>query len=161
MYQPDTEPSRPTAPVDMLSLQRAVTAVSRLLAVVGPGEHHIVGSLGLHDVAAAHVEVVLLGPATLISHTPTDVKALATLLGRAFSNPAEVQGGLIVRTKAMGRRSECVRGWHVRDGWLLPLSAFEVFSAYCTDAATGEPLSPEPDVQYNAGLPIPSPEVIF
>lgn len=45
-----------------------------------------------------------------------------------------------------------MHGWRLARGNLVPLSAGEVFSAYCTDADTGEPVAPEPHVEYCAGF---------
>ncbi len=68
--------------------------------------------------------------------------------------------GLVIRTTT-GRRdapgTETVRGWSLRGGTPHPLSEAEVFNAYCTDPATGEPVPPEPGVRYRAGLPLPPP----
>ncbi|WP_331721570.1 hypothetical protein [Streptomyces sp. NBC_00212] len=162
MSHPEMEPHHPTAPVDTeaLSLARAVTALSRLLAVIGPGDHHIVGSRGFTDIATAHIDVIPLSTGMLISHSPAETAGLAALVSRVFSDPTGTDGGLVVRTRHPGGTGERVRGWRIRGGWLLPLAAAEVFSAYCTDALTGEPLSPEPDVEYSAGLSIPTPEEI-
>ncbi|GAA2470906.1 hypothetical protein ACFPFX_32860 [Streptomyces mauvecolor] len=171
MSDPEMEPQNPTAPVDtdVLSLGRAVTALSRLLAVIGPGDHHIVGSRGCTDIttartnvviATAHIDVLPLSTGMLISHSPAETACLAALVGQAFSDPTGTGGALVVRTRGSQETAERVRGWRMRGGWLLPLTAAEVFSAYCTDALTGDPLSPESDVEYSAGLSIPTPEEI-
>lgn len=85
-----------------------------------------------------------------------DALVLCTVMaaGSVTSRP----GGLVVRTTTgQGpRRTETVRGWSLRGGEPHPLSEAEVFSAYCTDPATGEPVPPEPGVRYRAGLPLPS-----
>ncbi|MFE9559100.1 hypothetical protein ACFYMW_39175 [Streptomyces sp. NPDC006692] len=161
MSYPGMEPHEPTAPVetDAWSLRRAVTALSRLLAVVGPGQHHIVCSLGFTGIAVAHIDVVPLSTGMVVSHSPAETTALAALVARAFSFPP-TEGGLMVRTQSAQEPGERVRGWRVRGGWLFPLTAAEVFSAYCTDALTGDPLSPESGVEYSAGLSIPTPEEI-
>ena len=52
---------------------------------------------------------------------------------------------------------EEVRGWKVREGWLRPLTAAQVFDAYCTHARTGEPVPPEPGVDHLPGLDLPHP----
>ncbi|MGI5526880.1 hypothetical protein ACQEVX_05435 [Streptomyces syringium] len=48
-----------------------------------------------------------------------------------------------------------VRAWAVASPTLAPMPEAEVFSAYCTDKETGEPIPPEHDVTYRAGFPIP------
>lgn len=77
-----------------------------------------------------------------------------TVLGAGIAT--ERPGGVVLRTAAPGRR-DTVRGWSLRDGWLRPLSEAEVFAAYCTDARTGEPVPPEPGVDYRAGLHLTEP----
>ncbi|GGT54627.1 hypothetical protein GCM10010256_09420 [Streptomyces coeruleorubidus] len=39
-----------------------------------------------------------------------------------------------------------VYGWRLRAGDLDPLTAGEIFDAYCTDIDSGDPISPEYDV---------------
>lgn len=145
---------------DEPGLRRAVTALSRLLAVLGTGRQHIVCSLGVPRVAAAQVEVVPFGTGMILHHAPARTWELAALLAQAFSDPCGPDGGLIVRTSATSDTPQRVRGWRVHDGWLAPLTAAEVFSAYCTDPLTGDPLSPESNVDYCPGLSIPTPEEI-
>lgn len=41
-----------------------------------------------------------------------------------------------------------VRGWKAEQGEMLPLNAAEIFSAMNTHHETGEPLAPEPGVEY-------------
>ncbi|GAU67431.1 hypothetical protein SSP35_04_05220 [Streptomyces sp. NBRC 110611] len=55
------------------------------------------------------------------------------------------------------RGRDTVRGWSLRDSWLRPLSAAEVFTAYCTDTDTGEPIPPEHGVDHAPGLPLTPP----
>ena len=45
----------------------------------------------------------------------------------------------------------------LRDGWLHPLTEAEVFNAHCTDAATGEPVPPEPGLTFAPGTDLPPP----
>lgn len=47
-----------------------------------------------------------------------------------------------------------VRGWFASDGQLHPLDEQQMFSASCTDAATGEPIGPERGVRYLSAHPI-------
>ena len=50
---------------------------------------------------------------------------------------------------------ESVRGWLMApDGGISPMGEAEIFSAYCTDAETGEPLPPERGVAYRAAFPL-------
>jgi len=36
------------------------------------------------------------------------------------------------------------------------MEAADVFAAYCTDLATGDPIPPEPGTDYRAGTPLPT-----
>ncbi|WP_435245041.1 hypothetical protein [Streptomyces tendae] len=56
-------------------------------------------------------------------------------------------GGLTVRSAQVDAADQ-VRGWSIGGGFAVPLSRAEIFNAYCTDAATGEPIPPEPDTEY-------------
>ncbi|MGW0210616.1 hypothetical protein ACWDZ8_34185 [Streptomyces sp. NPDC003233] len=64
-------------------------------------------------------------------------------LGLATRSP----GGLVLRTSAPDTPDR-VYGWRLRSGGLEPLTASEVFDAYCTDIESGDLISPEPDVDY-------------
>lgn len=68
-------------------------------------------------------------------------------VGIALERP----GGVVLRTSRPGTQDR-VHGWRLTRGALAPLSAGEVFSAYCTDADTGEPVAPESHVEYCAGF---------
>lgn len=58
-------------------------------------------------------------------------------------------GGLVVRISAPGTPDR-VHGWRLRGYGLVPLTAGEVFDAYCTDAESGDLIAPESDVDYCA-----------
>ncbi|ARZ71280.1 hypothetical protein SMD11_5701 [Streptomyces albireticuli] len=129
---------------------RATRALRRLVRAVGPGSHHLVCSVSAEGdvplVAVLHAEhrddgLLHLGEAAAL------VFCTVLAAGIATDRP----GGVVLRTTLPGRR-DTVRGWNVRDGWLRPLTEAEVFAAYCTDARTGEPVPPEPGVDYRAGL---------
>ncbi|WP_217239522.1 hypothetical protein [Streptomyces sp. AC555_RSS877] len=64
-------------------------------------------------------------------------------LGLATHGP----GGLVMRTSAPGAPDR-IYGWRMRGEGLEPLTAGEVFDAYCTDIDSGDPISPESDVDY-------------
>ncbi|MGY1502347.1 hypothetical protein ACW4TU_38165 [Streptomyces sp. QTS52] len=64
-------------------------------------------------------------------------------LGLATQSP----GGLVMRTTTPGA-TDRIYGWHLRGNGVEPLTAGEVFDAYCTDAESGDLISPEPDVDY-------------
>ncbi|MCX4821643.1 hypothetical protein OG883_17475 [Streptomyces sp. NBC_01142] len=133
------------------AFDRASRLLMHLLEDAGPGTHHLVCSVPGPDeqlLAVLHAETATAAPAHLDASEGTEfVTVLAA--GIALESP----GGVVLRTSAPDIPDR-LRGWRLHQGLLLPLTAGEVFSAYCTDAATGEPLSPEPGVEYCAGFPI-------
>ncbi|MER7790666.1 hypothetical protein [Streptomyces sp. NPDC097640] len=133
------------------AFRRAQAALRRLLEAAGPGRHHVVCSVpanGAPLVAVVHAEAteVVEGIEALIFST-------VLACGIATNSP----GGVVLRTTTPGA-PDTVRGWALHQGWLRPLSEAEVFSAYCTDAETGEPVPPEHGVEYRPGIPLPDPE---
>ncbi|MBB4985796.1 hypothetical protein [Streptomyces nymphaeiformis] len=132
---------------------RAGRLLLRLLQAAGPGTHHLVCSVQAADdqlLAVLHTH----GTTPPIDETaaPEFTAVLAT--GIALAAP----GGVVLRTTTPGAPDR-LHGWRLTDGTLTPLTEAEVFAAYCTDARTGEPLSPEPGVEYRAGLPLaPDPD---
>ncbi|MFD7667416.1 hypothetical protein [Streptomyces sp. NPDC059788] len=133
---------------------RASRAVTGLLDTLGDGTHHLVCSVpasGAPLLAVLHADSRDDGRLEL-SEAATLVFCTVLAAGIALRSP----GGIVSRTdRAPGR--DTVRGWVLRDAWLRPLSAAEVFTAYCTDAGTGEPVPPEPGVDHEPGLEIPDP----
>ncbi|MFT2018451.1 hypothetical protein ACMA1D_21810 [Streptomyces sp. 796.1] len=139
------------------AFDHAGEAIEALLRGARPGRHHLVCSVSLESgslIAALHVRTA--------PDTPTDPPAedddrhafrmvLAVGLAGAHS------GGVVLRTTGPDGR-DTVHGWALRDGWLAPLTEAQVFSAYCTDPDTGEPVSPEPGVEYRAGFSLPHPD---
>ncbi|MDX2564963.1 hypothetical protein PV371_35655 [Streptomyces sp. TX20-6-3] len=137
------------------AFERAARLLARLLEAAGPGTHHLVCSVPAADdqlVAVLHAEGTT---------SPTDVEDVAAAeftavlaAGIALGAP----GGLVLRTTRPGARDR-LHGWRLTGGTLTPLTEAEVFAAYCTDARTGEPLSPEPGVDHRAGFPLtPDPD---
>ncbi|MFH8348898.1 hypothetical protein [Streptomyces sp. NPDC018045] len=133
---------------------RASRAVTSLLDTLGDGTHHLVCSV---PASGAPLLAVLRADSRddgrlELSEAATLVFCTVLAVGVALRSP----GGIVSRTaEAAGR--DTVRGWALRDAWLHPLSAAEVFTAYCTDADTGEPVPPEPGVDYHPGLALPDP----
>lgn len=133
------------------AFRRAQAALRRLLAAAGPGRHHVVCSVpanGAPLVAVVHAEATEAAGGT-------EALIFSTVLacGIATNSP----GGIVLRTTTPGA-PDTVRGWSLHQGWLRPLSEAEVFSAYCTDAETGEPVPPEHGVEYRPGIPLPDPD---
>ncbi|MFF8837958.1 hypothetical protein [Streptomyces sp. NPDC015130] len=134
------------------AFDRATRLLNRLLEAAGPGPHHLVCSVPMGD---DHLLAVLhaAGAADLEGTEATEFTAVLAA-GIALAAP----GGLVLRTTDPDARDR-LHGWRLTDGTLTPLTEAEVFAAYCTDARTGEPLSPEPGVDYNAGFPLaPDPD---
>ncbi|MFC5172583.1 hypothetical protein [Streptomyces mutomycini] len=133
------------------AFDRASHLLMRLLDTAGPGTHHVVCSTPTENeqlLAVLHTARDTDGPARLESSEGAE---FATVL--AVGVALESQGGIVLRT-TLPDAPDRVHGWRLHRGSLLPLSAGEVFSAYCTDADTGEPVSPESGVEYCAGFDV-------
>ncbi|WP_406345440.1 hypothetical protein [Streptomyces sp. NBC_00648] len=136
------------------AFERASTILTRLIEAAGPGLHHMVCSVQAqqeHLIAVLHAEG-RGGDAALLDET--DVAEFVTVLAAGIAQHSP--GGLVLRTTAPDAPDR-VHGWRLHEGSLLPLTAGEVFSAYCTDADTGDPVAPEPGVDYRAGFPFDQP----
>ncbi|MDQ1012021.1 hypothetical protein QFZ82_006506 [Streptomyces sp. V4I23] len=133
------------------AFDRASRILMRLLEVAGPGTHHLVCSVPGPDeqlLAVLHAH----GSASASAEIDAGEGAeFVTVLAAGIA--LETTGGVVLRTSRPGSPDH-LHGWRLDHGRLIPLTAGEVFSAYCTDAATGEPLSPEPGVEYCAGFPV-------
>ncbi|MBO0915021.1 hypothetical protein J1C73_12135, partial [Streptomyces laculatispora] len=137
--------------VGRAAFDRASHLLLRTLETAGPGTHHLVCSTPTDNeqlLAALHTERDMTGPARLDSAEGAE---FVTVL--AVGIALERRGGVVLRTSAPGAPDR-VHGWRLSRGSLAPLTAGEVFSAYCTDADTGEPVSPESGVEYCAGFDI-------
>ncbi|MGW4029892.1 hypothetical protein ACWEFL_11305 [Streptomyces sp. NPDC004838] len=134
------------------ALDRASHLLTRLLEEAGPGRHHLVCSVHAPEdrlLAVLHAEGDSMKPtAHLDAVEGTEfVTVLATAI--ALDNP----GGVVLRTSTPDAPDR-LHGWRLQQSILVPLTEAEVFSAYCTDATTGEPISPEPGVEYRAGFTV-------
>ncbi|MCK2144697.1 hypothetical protein M2168_005603 [Streptomyces sp. CZ24] len=131
--------------------RRAAHLLGAALDTTAPGHHQLVCSLttaGRTLLAALHADTSTAGEALLDHEETAD---FTTLLACALALPAPA--GLVMRSRVKGEPEE-VRGWRLRAGRAQPLTAGEVFDAYCTDPVTGEPVAPEPGVEYRAGTPL-------
>ncbi|WP_405578233.1 hypothetical protein [Streptomyces sp. NBC_01190] len=135
--------------------ERASDTLLRIVEAVGPGGHHLVCSLPTDDgsplLAAAEIDA---DPDGELRVAEADALVVCTIM--AVSSVSAHTGGLVVRTTDPDG-TETVRGWSLLAGEPRPLSEAEVFSAYCTDPVTGEPVPPEPGVNHRAGMPLPPP----
>ncbi|MFE9024385.1 hypothetical protein ACFYNL_38375 [Streptomyces sp. NPDC007808] len=123
---------------------RARDLLIRVLDTAAPGHQHMVCSVSATPenlVAVLHVDTDADGATQL-----DDAKTLefTTVLALGL---AALPGGLVVRTSAPSSRDR-IYGWRLRAGDLEPLTAGEVFDAYCTDIDSGDPISPESGVDY-------------
>ncbi|MGW3835676.1 hypothetical protein [Streptomyces microflavus] len=133
------------------AFDRASHLLMRLLETAGPGAHHLVCSTPTENdqlLAVLHTHRDTTGPARLDTSEGAE---FATVLAVAIA--LESPGGVVLRTSAPDSPDR-VHGWRLAHGTLAPLTAGEVFNAYCTDAETGEPVSPESGVEYSAGFDI-------
>ncbi|MEE1943168.1 hypothetical protein V1L54_27835 [Streptomyces sp. TRM 70361] len=146
------------------ALDEAARLLVRITGSAGPGTHHLVcsvtGETGplvavLHTGSAPRGAPAPPAPATGGGAAEELVFRAVLAAGIATERP----GGVVMRTVRGGGEDggEEVRGWSLTGGRLRPLSEAEVFSAYCTDARTGEPVPPEPGLLYRAGFPLSRP----
>lgn len=136
---------------------RASELITRVLDTSSSGTRHLVCTVPAHPgalLAAMHIEVEADCRALL-----DDQEALefATVLAVGIATHRTV--GLVLRSSAEGTRDR-VQGWRMHGGRLQPLNAAEVFDAYCTDAISGELVSPESGTDYCAApdLELDAPE---
>ncbi|MGW5370039.1 hypothetical protein ACWER6_26660 [Streptomyces sp. NPDC004009] len=126
---------------------RASGLLARILDTAPPGDRHLVCSVSAPAetlVAVLHADQDAAGAAGLDEAELMEFTSVLAL-GLATGRP----GGLVMRVTSAGT-ADRVHGWRLRAGALVPLSAAEVFDAYCTDAESGDIISPEPDVDYCA-----------
>ncbi|MFF4252893.1 hypothetical protein ACFY1L_16950 [Streptomyces sp. NPDC001663] len=126
---------------------RASGLLVRILDASGPGNRHLVCSVSATSetlVSVLHADedddcAIQLDEAEALEFTTV------LALGIATRSP----GGLVMRTSTPGT-TDRVYGWRLRGEGLAPLTAGEVFDAYCTDIESGDLISPESDVDYCA-----------
>jgi hypothetical protein len=137
------------------SFDHASRLVFRLLEAAGSGTHHLVCSVSAEEaqlLTVLHAERAGEEPVQL---TESESAEFVTILAAGIAT--ESPGGVVLRTTGPGEPDR-LHGWRLNRGSLVALSAGEVFSAYCTDADTGDPVSPEPGVEYCAGFDIEDPD---
>ncbi|MGW8376117.1 hypothetical protein [Streptomyces sp. ODS28] len=139
------------------AMARAARALAELFSAAGPGGHHLVCSIavpGTPLLAAAEARAGSDGVPLRISEDAALALTAVLAAGLATGSP----GGLVLRTRAEDG-TETVRGWTLDPGpcWLHPLTAAQVFAAYCTDPGTGDPVPPEPGVEHLPGYQLPHP----
>ncbi|MGW6522472.1 hypothetical protein [Streptomyces sp. NPDC054962] len=124
---------------------RASDLVGRILDTAPPGNRHLVCSVtGTPEtlVAVLHADEEAEG-ATRLDEAEALEFTTVLALGLATQSP----GGLVMRTTAHDTPDR-IYGWRLRGDGLEPLTAGEVFDAYCTDVESGDLISPESNVDY-------------
>ncbi|MET9379897.1 hypothetical protein ABZY09_02125 [Streptomyces sp. NPDC002928] len=119
--------------------------LARILETAPPGNRHLVCSVSATPetlVSVLHADDDIDG-ATQLDEAEALEFTTVLALGIATQSP----GGLVMRTSAPGS-SDRIYGWRLRGDGLAPLTAGEVFDAYCTDVENGDLISPESDVDY-------------
>lgn len=133
------------------AFDRAAGLLVQLLDNSGPGTRHLVCSVPAAPetlLAALHAAQDAEGNAEL---DETEALEFTTVLAVGIATHSAA--GLVMRITAEGRPDR-VQGWRLHGGRLLPLTASEVFDAYCTDAVSGDLVAPESGVDYCAAPPI-------
>ncbi|MFD3500831.1 hypothetical protein ACFWWT_18640 [Streptomyces sp. NPDC058676] len=124
---------------------RASHLLVRILETARSGDRHLVCSV------TGTPESLLSVLRTEEEHDGTthldEAEALEFTTVLALGLATQGPGGLVMRTSTPGVPDR-IYGWRMRGEGLEPLTAGEVFDAYCTDIDSGELISPESDVDY-------------
>lgn len=124
---------------------RASGLLARILDTARPGHRRLVCSVSAAPeslVAVLHADTDPDGTSQL-----DEAEALEFTTVLALGLAAQSPGGLVIRTTAPSTPDQ-VYGWRLRAGDPEPLTAGEVFNAYCTDIDSGDLISPESGVDY-------------
>ncbi|MFG2811174.1 hypothetical protein [Streptomyces massasporeus] len=125
---------------------RAAGLLVRILDTAPPGNRHLVCSVtGPPETLIAALHIADDGSALELDETEALEFTTVLALGLATESP----GGLVIRVSAQDTPDR-VYGWRMRAYGLEPLTAGEVFDAYCTDIESGDLISPESNVDYCA-----------
>ncbi|MFH8974235.1 hypothetical protein [Streptomyces sp. NPDC017890] len=126
---------------------RATRLLLRVLETAPPGDRHLVCSVSGSPetlVSVLHADEDLDGAPHVDEAEALEFTSVLAL-GLATHSP----GGLVMRVSTPGG-ADHIHGWRLRGYGLEPLTAGEVFDAYCTDAESGDLISPESNVDYCA-----------
>ncbi|MEY2247571.1 hypothetical protein AB8A21_32315 [Streptomyces sp. BF23-18] len=127
------------------SFIRAAHLVTRVVETAGPGELHLVCSVTSAPdtlVAALRTEGRIEGTTCL---DESEALEFTTVLALGIATRSAC--GLVMRTTTPDT-TDRVYGWRLHGEDLEPLTAGEVFDAYCTDLDSGDLVSPESGVDY-------------
>ncbi|MDG9714297.1 hypothetical protein [Streptomyces sp. DH10] len=123
---------------------RASDLLVRILDTAPSGNRHLVCSVtGPPETLVAAFHVADTGGPVELDEAEALEFTTVLALGLATESP----GGLVIRASAPGSPDR-VYGWRLRAYGLDPLTAGEVFDAYCTDVESGDLISPESNVDY-------------
>ncbi|MFE2052734.1 hypothetical protein [Streptomyces sp. NPDC059459] len=126
---------------------RASRLLRRVLETAPPGNRHLVCSVS----GAPETLVSVLHADEDLDGTPhvDEAEALEFTGVLALALATHSPGGLVMRVSTSGGPDR-IHGWRLRGYGLEPLTAGEVFDAYCTDVESGDLISPESNVDYCA-----------
>ncbi|MFC8670256.1 hypothetical protein [Streptomyces sp. NPDC057199] len=133
--------------IGRVAFVRASDLLVRILDASGPGERHLVCSVSTEPetlVAVLRADDDQHGTPHLDESEALEFTTVLAL-GIATQSP----GGLVMRVGTPDT-TDRVYGWRLRGEGLEPLTAGEVFDAYCTDVVSGDLVSPESGVDYCA-----------
>ncbi|MET7598825.1 hypothetical protein ABZS84_27700 [Streptomyces sp. NPDC005481] len=130
--------------IGQAAFARATHLLTRILDTAGPGERHLVCSV---STTPESLMAVLHAEATEDAAGLDESEALEFATVLALGIATQAPGGLVMRTSAHGT-TDRIYGWRLRGEGLVPLTAAEVFDAYCTDIDSGDLVSPESGVDY-------------
>jgi len=133
--------------IGRVAFVRASDLLVRILDASGPGERHLVCSVSTEP----ETLVAVLRADDDQHGTPhlDEAEALEFTTVLALGIATQSPGGLVMRAGTPDS-TDRVYGWRLRGGGLEPLTAGEVFDAYCTDVESGDLVSPESGVDYCA-----------
>ncbi|MBR8640656.1 hypothetical protein KEF29_18370 [Streptomyces tuirus] len=126
------------------AFDRASDLLVRILDTAPPGNRHLVCSVtGPPETLIAALHATDTDGALQLDETEALEFTTVLALGLATESP----GGLVIRTSAPDTPDR-IYGWRLRSYGLEPLTAGEVFDAYCTDIESGDLIAPESNVDY-------------
>lgn len=127
------------------AFRHASRLLVRVLDTAGPGHLHLVCSVS--GTPEALVSVLHAGTDADGTTELDETEALEFTTVLALGIATDKPGGLVLRVTTPGT-TDLVYGWRLRGGGLEPLTAGEVFDAYCTDSDSGDLIAPESGVDY-------------
>ncbi|MEV8124186.1 hypothetical protein AB0P07_08725 [Streptomyces sp. NPDC085944] len=127
---------------------RAHRLLHRVLETAPPGSRHLVCSVKGHP-AETLLSVLLVEEESDGTPHVDEAEALEFTSVLALGLATHSPGGLVMRISPTNGPDR-IHGWRLRGYGLEPLTAAEVFDAYCTDVESGDLISPESNVDYCA-----------